>query len=488
MGSTPPLRTLIIGAGNAGKQILLEIDRNAKHRYEVVGLLDDDKDKLADPDHRAKVLGTIDDLSDMVRKHEVDLVLIAIPSAKAPELSRVVQACERAKVKYQTLPSLTEIADKTLSMNDFRKINYNDLLRRAPVGIDWGPINDFLSDQTVLITGCGGSIGSELCRQILRFNPRKMVLIDASEENLFRIQSELHHERQFQQFQIILARAQNRSLMKRIYDKYQPNTVFHAAANKHVPIIEVNPWEAVFNNIRASLTVMDLAAKYQIERFVLVSTDKAVRPANVMGASKRVTELLLQSFQGIGTRFMAVRFGNVIGSSGSVIPLFERQLKNGGPITVTHPDVTRFFMTIPEAAQLILQAGSIGKGGEIFVLDMGEPVRIVELAEEVIRLSGKEPGKDIEIVYTGLREGEKLHEELMMDYENVSPTVHKKIMTLKTNGKICGFDNARNLQTWLFRKIDELDNCALSMDSAAIKEKLKEIVTEYSPQDTVSVL
>ena len=365
--------------------------------------------------------------------------------------------------------------------------NYQDLLGRAPVELDWENITDYLSDSTVLVTGCGGSIGSELCRQIIRLEPRELILIDAGEENLFKIQSELDNERKFQRHRTILARIQNRPLMERIFDKYRPDVVFHAAANKHVPIVEVNPWEAVYNNIRATLTVMELADSYKTKRFVLVSTDKAVHPMNVMGASKRVAELLLQSFQGTDTRFMAVRFGNVIGSSGSVIPLFERQLNSGGPITVTHPETTRYFMTIPEAAQLILQTGSMGNGGEIFLLDMGEPVKIVDLAKEMVRLSGKELGKDIEITYTGLREGEKLTEELKMKNENLLPTAHKKIMMLKTNGTICSFKNRDDLRVWLYQKIEELYAIALDMNSIGIKQKLKEIVPEYTPQDTISV-
>ena len=483
-----PMRTLIVGAGNAGAQIIRQIHHNSKQQYNVIGFLDDDKNKLGRSIYGRQILGKVNKLPALVKRHKIDLVLIAIPSAKISQLSRIVQSCERIDVKYRTLPSLNEIIDGNVSVNDFREINYQDLLRRPPTALDWENISDYLTDATVLVTGSGGSIGSELCRQILRFQPREMILVDASEENLFKIQTELHHERNFLRYQTILARVQNRTLMEKIFDKYRPTVVFHAAANKHVPIMEVNPWEAVYNNIRASLTAMELAVKYKTARFVLVSTDKAVHPANVMGASKRVTELLLQSFQGTDTRFMAVRFGNVIGSSGSAVPLFERQLKNGGPITVTHPEITRYFMTIPEAAQLILQAGSMGNGGEIFILDMGEPVRIADLAKEMVRLSGKEPDKDIEIVYTGLREGEKLYEELKMKGEDALPTAHSKIMMLKTNGSICGFQDRNDLRLWLYSKIDELNGTALKMDSVAIKRKLKEIVSEYSPQETTCVL
>jgi FlaA1/EpsC-like NDP-sugar epimerase len=289
---------------------------------------------------------------------------------------------------------------------------------------------------------------------------------------------ELHHELNYHNYQIILAKVQTQSIMENIFQRHHPDVVFHAAAYKHVPLIELNPWEAIFNNIIASNVVMGLALKYGTDRFVLVSSDKAVRPTNVMGASKRVTELLLQSLQGGKTRFMAVRFGNVVGSSGSVIPLFRHQIERGGPITLTHPEATRYFMTIPEAAQLILQAGSIGEGGEIFVLEMGTPVRILDLANDLIRLSGKEPGKDVQIVFTGLRPGEKLNEEYSMDDENVVDTQHNKILVLRRNGE----RPPKELRDWLNRKLISLYDAAAHMDSYLIKIKLQEIVPEYSPE------
>ena len=432
-----PTRTLIVGGGDAGARILQKTNHHLEQQYNIIGFLDDDIDKLGRSIYGRRILGTVNELQRIVNIYKIELILIAIPSDKVNGLNQIVQSCEEANVKYLTFPSLTETINGKMPAKNLKKIDYQGLLKRESVELDRKNISNYLSNTTVLITGCGGSIGSELCRQILQFHPGKLILIDASEENLFNIHSELQHDYHFRRFQTILARVQNRSLLEKVFEKYRPDVVFHAAANKHVPIMEINPWEAVYNNIQASFTAMELAIKHNVKRFVLVSTSKAVNPENVMGASKRVAELLLQSFQGRSTKFMAVRFGNVIGSSGSAIPLFERQLKNGGPITVTHPEITRYFMTIPESAQLILQAGCMGKGGEIFILNMGKPIKIVNLAKKMIRLSGKEPGKDVKIIFTGLRKGEKLHEELKMKDENELPTVHKKIMMLKTH--ILGF-------------------------------------------------
>jgi FlaA1/EpsC-like NDP-sugar epimerase len=339
-----------------------------------------------------------------------------------------------------------------------------------------------------MITGCGGSIGAELCRQIVKYQPRALILVDANEANLFRIQMELQHELYFQKCHGILGRVQDEQLMRSVFQKFHPQVVFHAAAYKHVPILEKNPWEAVTNNIVGTRVIMELAVEYGVNRFVFVSTDKAVKPANVMGASKRVVELLLQSFQGNGTKFVAVRFGNVAGSSGSVIPLFRRQIEQGGPVTVTHPEVNRYFMTIPEAAQMIIQAGAMGKGGEIFILKMGTPVKILDMARDLIRLSGKEPDKDIKIVFTGLREGEKLYEELITVGEDIGSTEHEKIMVLRSNGFSNGKKTLAEMQNWLNSELEQLYNVSLRHDSQAIKRKLQEIVPEYSPQETESIL
>jgi FlaA1/EpsC-like NDP-sugar epimerase len=403
-------------------------------------------------------------------------------------MRRIVEMCKECDVPYKTLPGMGEIIDGKVSIKTLRDVNYEDLLGRDPVQLDLAGIRGCLSNRVVMVTGCGGSIGSELCRQVVRFQPRSMIMVDASEANLFHIQMELHHEMRYHHYTPVLAQVQDRRLMEHVFHKYRPAVVFHAAAYKHVPMIERNPWEAVFNNILASRVVMELALEHEVRRFVLVSTDKAVRPTNVMGASKRITELLLQSLQGNGTRFMGVRFGNVVGSSGSVIPLFRRQIEQGGPVTVTDPEVTRYFMTIPEAAELIIQAGAMGEGGEIFILEMGKPVKIAELARDLIRLSGREPGKDIEIIFTGLREGEKLYEELITAGEGIVNTQHKKILVLRANGNWHGQQNQEAYRQWLTGKLDELVEMAGRHDGCAIKQKLQEIVPEYVVRDTECVL
>ncbi|MDI6743625.1 MAG: nucleoside-diphosphate sugar epimerase/dehydratase, partial [Smithella sp.] len=403
-------KILIIGAGDAGEKILREIKENYLLDYEVVGFVDDDPAKQGRSIHGVRVLGNIQRIDKIVSKKDVQEMLIAIPSASGDQLRKIVEGCRKCNVSYKVLPGIGELIDGKVSVKMLRDVNYEDLLGRAPVKLDITGISHYLDGKTILITGCGGSIGSEICRQIIRFHPRQLVLLDASELNLFNIQMEMEHSRSLCAYQTILGNVQDERLMNDLFDRYQPQVIFHAAAYKHVPMQEKNPWEAVFNNIIGSRVVLDVAIRQRAECFVLVSTDKAVRPANVMGASKRIAELILQSRQGDGTRLMAVRFGNVVGSSGSVIPVFRRQIEQGGPVTVTHPDVSRYFMTIPEASQLILQAAAMGKGGEIFVLKMGIPVKIADMARDLIRLSGKEPGVDIDIVYTGLREGEKLHE------------------------------------------------------------------------------
>ena len=349
-------------------------------------------------------------------------------------------------------------------------------------------IRNYLDGKTVLITGCGGSIGSELCRQVIKFQPRSVILLDDSETNLFNIQMEMKNEKSYNKCEAVLGHVQDKNLMNDIFKKYKPQVVFHAAAYKHVPMQEKNPWEAVFNNIIGSRVAMNMSIKHHVERFVLVSTDKAVRPTNVMGASKRVTELIMQSVQGNDTRLMAVRFGNVVGSSGSVIPIFRRQIEQGGPVTVTHPEVNRYFMTIPEATQMILQAGAMGEGGEVFILRMGTPVKIVDMARDLIRLSGKEPDVDVRIIYTGLRDGEKLYEELITVGEDILPTGHEKIMVLRSNHQPNEGNILQESREKLEKKIDELVKDALRHDSRAIKQKLKEIVPEYTPQENEAVL
>lgn len=481
-------RVLIIGAGAAGEKILREIFDNYELHYDVMGFLDDDPNKLGRAIHGVPVLGSMEKLSQIVEKEQAEEVLIAAPSASGEQMRRIIDICKHCNILYKTMPGMGEIIDGRVSVKALRDVRYEDLLGRQPVELDLIGIRNYLDGRTVLITGCGGSIGSELCRQVVKYQPGALVLVDASEANLFHIQMELQYESSFEHYHCVLGHVQDRPLMTSVFEKFHPHVVFHAAAYKHVPILEKNPWEAVMNNIVGSRVVMELAVEHSVDRFVLVSTDKAVRPTNVMGASKRVAELLLQSFQGNGTKFMAVRFGNVVGSSGSVIPLFRRQIERGGPVTVTHPDVNRYFMTIPEAAQMIVQAGAMGEGGEIFILRMGTPVKIADMARDLIRLSGKEPDKDIKIVFTGLREGEKLYEELITVGEGIVPTGHKKIMVLRSDRLSNGLNNPAKLREWLDSELRLLNEAALRHDSKAIKRKLQEIVPEYTPQETGSIL
>ncbi|MEZ4526594.1 MAG: nucleoside-diphosphate sugar epimerase/dehydratase [Desulfobacterales bacterium] len=478
----------VIGAGSTGEMTIREILGNPGSPYQVLGFIDDDPKKKGRFIHDIPVLGDLNTLSRHADFYGVKEVLIATPSASGPELRRIIDACRACSLKYQTLPGWSEIINGKVSIKALRDVDYKDLLRRPPVELHTERIARYLQGKCVLISGAGGSIGSELCRQILRFAPDRLILLDNCENNLYNIQMELNHRLGFSNCIPVLADVQNRCLMDKIFSRYQPHAVFHAAAYKHVPMMENNPWQAVLNNIRGTFTIMEQSVRHQTGYFLLISTDKAVRPTNVMGASKRICELILQSFIGRGTRMMAVRFGNVLASSGSVIPLFRSQIAAGGPVTVTHPDVTRYFMTIPEAVQLVLQAGSQGEGGEIFILDMGTPVKIADMARDLIRFSGKKPDQDIQIVYTGLRPGEKLYEELITSGEGIVSTKHEKIMVLKSGGfyKSCG--SHENYRAWLCKKLEELYALAEKQDRCGIKEKMKELVPEYAVQDADCVL
>ena len=479
---------VIVGAGSAGEKIIREIFDNPGMGYRVMGLVDDDPGKRGRSLHGIPVLGPVDDLPEIVSRLKVDRVFIAISRVTGPQMRRIVEVCKTCEVPFKTLPGMREIMKGRVSVKALRDVDYRDLLRRPPVRLDTEDIFQYIAGRKVLVTGCGGSIGSELCRQLVRFDPGALVLLDSGEANLYQIQMELLHDIRFRDIHCILGKVQDRPLVDKVFRKYRPELVFHAAAYKHVPLLEKNPWEAVFNNVLGSRTVMEAAAEHGAERFVLVSTDKAVRPTNVMGASKRVTELILQSLQDSATRFMAVRFGNVVGSSGSVIPLFRRQIELGGPVTVTHPDITRYFMTIPEAAQLILQAGAMGDGGEIFILEMGIPVKIADMARDLVRLSGREPGKDVEIVFTGLREGEKLYEELITEGEGIVATPHEKIMVLRPDGQWNGHGDAGAYREHLDGTLRELYAAAAVHDPCGVKETLGKLVPEYSARDAECVL
>lgn len=474
---TDGTNVVIIGAGRAGEKIVREIISTNHRKYKPVGLIDNDPSKKGRTIHSVPVLGMLEDLAEIVERKCVQEILIAVTEASGEQIREIVNACKKTGLKYKILPGMEEIIDGKVGIKALRDVSYQDLLGRSPVQLDNTRISQYISGKTVLITGCGGSIGSELVRQVIRFNPARLILVEASEANLYSIQMELHHEFKFREYVTVLGCVQDRELMDKTFGTYKPQTVFHAAAYKHVPMLERNPWQAVANNICGTRNIMETADRHGVDRFVTVSTDKAVRPTNIMGASKRVTELLMRMFQNSKTTFMAVRFGNVIGSSGSVIPLFRRQIELGGPVTVTHPEVTRYFMSISEAAQLILQAGVMAEGGEIFILEMGSPIKIAEMARDLIRLSGKEPDSDIEVTFTGLREGEKLYEELITEGEGIVRTEHEKIMVLKA----FDFDQQEYAQE-LELMLGRLSKAAEKLDGEKVRALMHEVVPEFNEE------
>ena len=419
-------RAMILGAGRAGEMIARDLIRNGEYR--VVGFLDD-KSKLAGANlHGIPVLGPIRDIQDYVEAEQIELIVIAIPSVSSARMREIVKACEGTGVQFRTLPPLHKMHHANIGASELREVSIEDLLGREPVTLDWNLIRQGVSGQTILVTGGGGSIGSELCRQIAKLKPTQLVILDHSEFNVYKIEMELTNSYPNLSIRCYLGDVGDEGIVKQIFRLHRPNTLFHAAAYKHVPLLQHQIRSAMKNNVLGTINVAKAADEFQCERFVLISTDKAVNPANIMGSTKRIAEIFCQNFDSKSTtKFITVRFGNVLDSAGSVVPLFREQIKNGGPVTVTHKDITRYFMTIPEATQLILQSGVMGQGGEIFVLDMGEPVRIQYLAEQMIRLSGKAPEVDIPIVYTGLRPGEKLFEELFHEQEPLGETGHGKI-------------------------------------------------------------
>ncbi len=474
-------RTVVIGAGYCGEHLFRELSAEHLAPYEVLCYIDDDPKKLHRSLNGIRIFGGINRLGAAVKKFDAELILIAIAKTDSLGMRKIIEACERTGIPFKRIPTAGSIASGDVSFKELRDVNYEDLLSRPPVELNDPAIAECLGGETVLVTGAGGSIGSELVRQIVRFKPVCLVLVDSGEENLFKIQMELRNELAFASVVAVIARVQDEALMARVFSRHKPSVVFHAAAYKHVPLMEGNPWQAIDNNVIGSYTIMKCAHESGVKRFVLVSTDKAVRPTNVMGATKRMTELVMHAMaEQSKTIFMAVRFGNVLGSSGSVIPIFRRQIERGGPVTVTHPDVTRYFMTIPEASRLILQAGVLGEGGEIFILEMGTPVKISDMARDLIRLSGKEPDTDIQIEFVGLRPGEKLYEELITGGEDVVPTRHEKIMVLRSENEIDG--------DWLEREVEALGLLIQEHDSGAIKRRLHKSIPEYSSQESDAVL
>lgn len=467
-------RTLIVGAGEAGHLLLKEIRKQKNAPYQVIGFLDDDPSKQGMRLGGLPVIGDLSRLRAAIRKHQVDEVIIAIPSAQGAVVRQLVACCKETKVRFKTVPGIKDIIDGTVSISQIKDVEIEDILGRDPVKLELETIRGYLTGKRVLVTGAAGSIGSEICRQVAAFSPYKLLLFESAETPLYQIEKELTAKYPDLRLIPVMGDVRDQSRVEMVLDEFQPEVVFHAAAYKHVPMMEYNPVEAVTNNIGGTRTLADAAHRFGVKNFVMISTDKAVNPTNIMGASKRVAEIYVQGLaRKSRTNFTTVRFGNVLGSNGSVIPLFREQIKAGGPVTVTDPKVIRYFMTIPEACQLVLQAGCIGNGGEIFVLDMGEPVRILDLAEEVIRLSGFVPYDEIDIVFTGLRPGEKLFEELLIDGEGIKPTRHDKIKVL------AAMDSDINA---VERELGVLFSLARNADIAGIVNQLKTIVPEFSPQ------
>jgi FlaA1/EpsC-like NDP-sugar epimerase len=464
---------IVVGAGDAGQLIIREMQRSNRLQYTPIGVVDDDPRKKNLRVHGVRVLGTLAELPRLLREHKPDEVLIAIPSGAGQVRQQIVDAAHAEGVAVKTLPALHELISGDVNLaRQLRTVQVEDVLGRPPVDVDLPLIASYLSGKTVLVTGAGGSIGSELCRQIARVGAGRLILVDHSESALFHIERELVDERDFSPAVPVLGDIKNRAKMREVFERYKPSVVFHAAAYKHVPLLEANPVEAVRNNVLATRTMAEVAAAAGVKRFVYVSTDKAANPKNVLGQSKAIGEWIVETYglrEDLETRFVAVRFGNVLASSGSVIPTFRRQIERGGPVTVTHPEMTRYFMTIPEAVSLIVQAGAFGNDGQVFVLDMGEPVSILELAKSMIRLSGKSES-EIEIRFVGTRAGEKLHEQLWGDGEEVLPTEHPKIhrstRTPLRNG-------------WLDEQLDDLERVVVEGSTLDVVARLHELLDEH---------
>ena len=468
---------LIIGAGTSASMLIKEIRNHPQLNLNIIGLIDDDDHKQKSKVSGYKVLGKTDDISEISEKYKIEEIIIAIPSADHIAKKEILEKAKKTKAKLRTLPGMYEILSEGLSLKSIRDVDVLDLLGRKEIKLNNEEINAYIQNKTVMVTGGGGSIGSELCRQIAKLSPQKLIILDIYENNAYEIQNELLRKNPGINLEVLIASVRDKKKITQIFKEYKPEVIFHAAAHKHVPLMEKSPEEAIKNNVFGTYNVAEAAKKYKAEKFILISTDKAVNPTNIMGASKRLCEMVIQmmDIESEYTDFVAVRFGNVLGSNGSVIPLFKKQIEEGGPVTLTHKDITRFFMTIPEAVQLVMQAGSYAKGGEIFVLDMGEPVKIYDLAENLIKLSGFEPNKEIEIKVIGLRPGEKLYEELLMEEEGLKDTPNSRIFVGRPNGfKI---DQLKiHLET--LNKMLE-DETSMPED---IVIKMKEVVTTYKTE------
>ena len=468
-------RILLIGAGNTAQIILRQTLEMQNSPISVVGFLDDNPRKVGARLHDVEVIGRISDLSTIPINY--DEIYICVPSANRNQMRTIVDECKKTNKPFKTLPSISELIEGNLSITQFREVSLLDLLGREEINLDKKSVNNFIKGKRILITGAGGSIGSELVRQCMKFEPSVLVMIDISELNLFEIDREINENKSPILFKHVLSDIRDFSVVDQVFNEFQPQIVFHAAAYKHVPMQEYFPWEAVKTNVFGTANVGQISVKYGVEKFVLVSTDKAVKPTNVMGATKRLAEMVSQNYNRIQnkTEFMAVRFGNVLGSSGSVIPIFQEQIKNGGPVTITDPDMERYFMSIPEASQLILQAGSLGLGGEVFILDMGEPIKIVDIANELIRLSGYEPELDIPIKITGPRPGEKMIEELSLPTEQLNKTKHDKIFVLNDP------DITNETLSSVILGIKELEQGLSAKTANQVRSILSNILPEYKP-------
>lgn len=463
-------RIMIIGAGEAGSSIIKEITSSRYLDGSIICAIDDNKDKLGSYIHGIKVVGDRTSIVKEAEKHEITDIYIAMPSASKKVIRDILDICKKTDCNLKILPGMYQLINEEVGITNLRKVEIEDLLGREPVTINLSEVMQFINGKVVMVTGGGGSIGSELCRQIAKHKPKQLVIVDIYENNAYFIQQELKNDYPELNFVVLIASVRNSNRMDWIMKKYRPNIIYHAAAHKHVPLMEFSPTEAIKNNVGGTYKLALAADHYGVEKFILISSDKAVNPTNIMGASKRICEMIIQAInKKSNTEFVAVRFGNVLGSNGSVIPLFKEQILRGGPVTVTHPDIIRYFMTIPEAVSLVLQAGAYAKGGEIFILDMGEPVKILDLAENLIRLSGLEPDRDIEIEFTGLRPGEKLYEELLMDEEGLQDTDNKLIHI----GKPIEMDEKS-----ILKAVEELD-AAAKEETEDIRSIVKQLVPTY---------
>ncbi|HEX7056896.1 MAG TPA: nucleoside-diphosphate sugar epimerase/dehydratase [Bacilli bacterium] len=473
-------RTLIIGAGEAGRMVVKELRQTQSELYPIA-FIDDDEYKFNHEILGVPVLGNRGDIPKIAENYNIEDIIVAMPSASRSEIAEVIEIAKRTNCQIKILPRMEDLLNGKLTVNSIRNVSVEDLLGRDPVKVDLDGISDYLRGQVVLVTGAGGSIGSELCRQISGFRPEKLLLLGHGENSIYEIELELRRKFPELSLEPVIADIQDKARIRQVFAQYRPAVVFHAAAHKHVPLMEKNPAEAVKNNVFGTKNVAECAREFRARRFVLISTDKAVNPTSVMGACKRVAEMIVQSLNtGGGTKFAAVRFGNVLGSRGSVIPLFKKQIEAGGPVTVTHPDMIRYFMTIPEAVQLVIQAGALAEGGEVFILDMGKPVKIDDLAKDLIRLSGLEPGKDINITYTGMRPGEKLFEEILSKEEGAAATKHDRIYV----GKPLEIspDELQAALLELNRSLSEA-NPADDKDAIGVRRALKQIVASYKWQE-----